>query len=489
MNALARFTLPVLNVLGYVVLMFTATMLVPLTFSIVQNDGAQQAFHLALLITGSTGAVLIFATRRFKRELQIRDGFVLVTLVWTVLPLLAAVPLLLQLPSITFADAYFETMSGLTATGSTALSGLDQLPLSINVWRHLIVWIGGMGILVLAVAILPVLGVGGSQAFKAEVTGPLKETKLTPRIADTAKALYAIYFALSLACFIAYRVAGMSWSDAFMHMCSTTGLGGFSSHDDSFAYWNSPAIETVAVVFMTLSGFSYLLHFTAWRQRSPILYWRNPEARAYLFTLAASVLVIMGFLLLRNVYTDWQTALRYALFNTVSVATTTGFSNTNFDLWPIFAPVMMLFVSGFATCGGSTGGGIKMIRGLILLKQARREITRILHPRSMNPICIGDKLIENNVIFAVLAFMLVYGVSIICFTFLLLLSGLDVTTAFTAVVACINNTGPGLNQVGPTSNYGVLNDFEIWVCTFAMLIGRLELFSVLVLLTPEFWRR
>jgi trk system potassium uptake protein TrkH len=489
MNALARFTLPVLNVLGYVVLMFTATMLVPLTFSIVQNDGAQQAFHLALLITGSTGAVLILATRRFKRELQIRDGFLLVTLVWTVLPLLAAVPLLLQLPSITFTDAYFETMSGLTATGSTALSAVDQLPLSINVWRHLIVWIGGMGILVLAVAILPVLGVGGSQAFKAEVTGPLKETKLTPRIADTAKALYAIYFALSLACFISYRVAGMSWSDAFMHMCSTTGLGGFSSHDDSFAYWNSPAIETVAVVFMTLSGFSYLLHFTAWRQRSPILYWRNPEARAYLFTLAASVLVIMVFLLLRNVYTDWQTALRYALFNTVSVATTTGFSNTNFDLWPIFAPVMMLFVSGFATCGGSTGGGIKMIRGLILLKQARREITRILHPRSMNPICIGDKLIENNVIFAVLAFMLVYGVSIVCFTFLLLLSGLDVTTAFTAVVACINNTGPGLNQVGPTSNYGVLNDFETWVCTFAMLIGRLELFSVLVLLTPEFWRK
>lgn len=489
MTSFARFTLPVLNVLGYVVLMFAATMLLPLIFAVVGEDGAQRSFDIALLVTAGSGAALVIATRRYHRELQVRDGFLLVTLVWTVLPVFATLPLLLQLPDLSFTGAYFETMSGLTTTGATVLSSLDTLPLSINLWRHQLVWIGGMGILVLAVAILPALGVGGAQAFKAETAGPLKETKLTPRIADTAKALYAIYFMLSFACFLAYRWAGMSWSDALMHMGSTMGLGGFSSHDASFGYWNSPAIERVAVVFMVLSGFSFSLHFTAWRRRSLVAYWRDTEARAYVFTLVVAVCAVAAFLFARDVYPDWRDAFRYSLFNVVSIATTTGYANTDFNLWPIFAPLLMLFLCGFTTCAGSTGGGIKMIRGLILLKQARREMIRILHPRSINPVCIANKVIENNVIFAVLAFMLVYGGSIIWLTFLLLLSGVDMTTAFSAVVACINNTGPGLNQVGPASNFGVLNDFETWVCTFAMLIGRLELFSVLVLLTPEFWRK
>ena len=489
MNALARSTLPVLNVLGYVVLMFSATLLVPLAFAVASADGAQRGFDIALLVTAGSGLALTLATRRSRRELQVRDGFLLVTLVWMVLPAFATLPLLLQIPGLSFTDAYFEAMSGLTATGGTVLSGLDQLPLSINVWRHLMVWIGGMGILVLVVAILPLLGVGGAQAFKAETAGPLKETKLTPRIADTAKALYAIYFVLSFACFLAYRWGGMTWSDAFMHMCSTLGLGGFSSHDASFAHWNSPLIEAIAVVFMTLAGFSFLLHFTALRRKSLLPYWKSAEARAFIFTLVAAVLVVAAFLLVQGVYPDWQSALRYALFNVVSVATTTGYSSTDYNLWPIFAPVLMLFLSGFATCAGSTGGGIKMIRALILLRQARREMVRILHPRLINPVCIDDKVVENNVIFAILAFMLIYGASIIWLTFLLLLSGLDVTTAFTAVVACLNNTGPGLARVGPASNFSVLNEFQTWVCTFAMLIGRLELLSVLVLLTPGFWRR
>lgn len=489
MNAFTRFTLPVLNVLGYVVMMFAGAMLVPLAFAVVGEDGAERGYYIAALITVGCGALLILATQWCRRELQIRDGFLLVTLVWTVLPAFATLPLLLHLPALSFTDAYFESMSGLTATGATVLSGLDQLPRSINVWRTLLQWIGGMGVLVLMVAILPALGVGGSQAFRAETAGPLKESKLTPRIADTAKALYAIYFALSLACFLAYRWAGMSWSDAFMHMGSTMGLGGFSSHDASFSYWNSPAIEGVAIIFMALAGFSFLLHFTAWRRRSLRLYWRDPEARAYLFTLVVLALTMTAFLWVQKVYPDLETAFRHALFNTVSVATTTGYYSADYNLWPIFAGVVMMFVGGFAACAGSTGGGIKMIRAVILLKQARREMIRILHPRSINPVCVGSKVIENNVIFAVLAFMLVYGGSIIWFTFLLLLSGLDVTTAFTAAVACVNNIGPGLNQVGPASNFGVLNNFETWVCTFAMLIGRLELFSVLVLLTPEFWRK
>jgi trk system potassium uptake protein TrkH len=489
MQAFARAIFPVLNVLGYVVLIFATTMLVPLGFALIGADGALNDYDLALLITALAGVALIFATRRFRRELQPRDGFLLVTLVWTVLPGFATLPLMLHLPTLSFTDAYFETMSGLTTTGATVMSGLDALPLSINVWRCFLVWIGGMGILVLAVAILPLLGVGGAQAFRAESAGPMKETKLTPRIADTAKALYAIYLSISIACFFSYRLVGMTWSDAFMHMCSTMGLGGFSSHDASFGYFDSALIDYTAVFFMVLAGFNFSLHFTAWRRRSLLTYWRDPEARAYMFTLVASCLFIAGFLLWRDVYTDWASALRYAVFNTVSIATTTGYASTDYNQWPIFAPMFMLFLCGFASCAGSTGGGIKMIRGLILLKQARREMTRILHPRSVNPVVVGDSVIENKVIFAVLAFMLVYGASTLWLTFLLLLSGLDVISAFTAIVACINNTGPGLNQVGPATNFAVLNDFETWVCTFAMLIGRLELFSVLVLFTPVYWRK
>ena len=269
---------------------------------------AEKDYDLALLITAGIGAALLLTTRRYRRELQPRDGFLLVTLGWTILPACATLPLLFHLPGISFTDAYFETMSGLTTTGATVLSGLDQLPLSINVWRHLLVWIGGMGILVLAVAILPLLGVGGAQVFKAETAGPFKETKLTPRIADTAKALYSIYFGISLVCFLAYGSVGMSWTDAFMHMCSTMGLGGFSSHDASFGYFNSPLIDYTAVVFMTLAGFNFSLHFIAWRRRSLVPYWTDPEARAYLFTLIAACLAVAAYLYHGDVYGDWWTA-------------------------------------------------------------------------------------------------------------------------------------------------------------------------------------
>jgi trk system potassium uptake protein len=489
MNSFARSTLPVLNVLGYVVIIFSAAMLVPLGFAFAAGDEALHDYDFALLATVASGVFLVVATRSHKRELQPRDGFLLVTLVWTVLPGFASLPLLFHIPGISFTDAYFEAMSGLTATGATVLSGLDNLPTSINVWRTFLQWIGGMGILVLAVAILPLLGVGGAQVFRAEFPGPLKETKLTPRIADTAKALYTIYFALSVACFFAYRWAGMDWADAFMHMCSTMGLGGFSSHDASFAYWNSPTIEAVAIIFMLLAGINFSLHFLAFRRRSPIAYSRDPEFRAYLFTLLAAAAVITGFLIVNDVYPDTATAFRHALFNTVSVATTTGYSSTDYWLWPVFAPVLLLFLGGFTACAGSTGGGIKMIRGLVLLKQARREMTRILHPRSINPVIVGRDVIHNNVIFAILAFMLVYGAATIWLTFVMLLTGLDVVTAFSAIVACINNIGPGLNEVGPASNYGGFTPLQTWVCTFAMLIGRLELFSVLVLLTPAYWRK
>jgi trk system potassium uptake protein TrkH len=489
MRALAYSLFPILNVLGAVVAIFAVSMLVPLTVALIGGDRALSAYDEAFVITLVAGALLWFATRRFKRELQPRDGFLLVTLVWTVVPAFATLPLLLHLPNLSFTDAYFETMSGLTTTGSTVLSGLDELPLSINVWRHLLVWIGGMGVIVLVVAILPLLGVGGSQIYKAETAGPLKEAKLTPRIAETAKGLYAIYVAISIVCMLAYALAGMSWPDAFMHMCSTMGLGGFSSHDASFAYWDSPVIEYTSVVFMLIAGFNFSMHFLAWRRRSLAVYWRDPEGKAFVtVTLGASLLIAL-FLLWRGQYADFWTAWRFALFNTVSIATTTGYASTDYNQWPIFAPVLMLFLCCFATCAGSTGGGIKMVRAIILVKQARREFARILHPRIVNPVHLGGQVIENNVIFAVLAFMLIYGGALISGSLLLMASGLDPITSFTAIVASLNNTGPGLNQVGPATNYASLTDFETWVCTFAMLIGRLELLSVLVLFTPTYWRK
>jgi len=489
MTALARSLFPVLNVLGFVVMLFALTMLVPLLFALLGQDPALHAYAESFLICLTVGVVFWYFTRRFRRELLPRDGFLLVTLVWTVLPGVAALPLLLHLPGLSFAAAYFETMSGLTTTGASVLSSVDQLPLSINVWRHLLIWLGGMGVLVLAVAILPLLGVGGSQIYRAETAGPLKESKLTPRIAETAKGLYWIYLSISVACFLTYHWAGMSWSDAFMHMCATMGLGGFSSHDQNFAYWNSPRIEMVAVVFMTLAGFNFSMHFLAWRRRSLRVYWRDPESKAYVGTLLVASLLVAGFLTWRGTYPDFMTALRYALFNVVSMATTTGFSSTDFNQWPILAPVLMLFLCCFVPCAGSAGGGIKMIRAIILLKQAMREFVRILHPRVVNPVRVGNQVIENNVIFAVLAFMLIYGGTIVVSTFLLLLTDLDIVTAFTAVIACINNTRPGLNQVGPASNYEHLNAFATWVCTFTMLVGRLEMMSVLVLFTPAFWRK
>ncbi|MCS6945459.1 MAG: potassium transporter TrkG, partial [Sutterellaceae bacterium] len=464
-------------------------MLVPLAVAFFGADAALRAYDEAFLITLAVGAGLWFATRRYQRELAPRDGFLLVTLVWTTLPAVATLPLLLHLPDLSFTDAYFETMSGLTTTGATVLTGLDELPLSINVWRHLLVWIGGMGVIVLAVAILPLLGVGGSQIYKAEVAGPLKESKLTPRIAETAKGLYLIYLAISAACVIAYRIAGMSWPDAFMHMCSTMGLGGFSSHDASFGYWDSPTIEYTAVFFMLLAGFNFSMHFLAWRRRTLVIYWRDTEGKTYLTVTMLAALAVAVYLTGRGVYADFPTALRYALFNVVSIATTTGYTSTDYAQWPIVAPVLMLFLCGFATCAGSTGGGIKMVRAIILLKQAMREFVRVLHPRVVNPVRIGEQVIENRVIFAVLAFMLIYGATIIWGTFLLLLDDVDVVTAFTAIVACVNNTGPGLGEVGPAGTYQGLSDFATWVCSIAMLLGRLEMMSVLVLFTPAFWRK
>ncbi|MDP1652581.1 MAG: potassium transporter TrkG [Rhodocyclaceae bacterium] len=479
---------PVIRVFGVLLMGFALTLLVPLLLSWYWQDGATTAYDETFLLTFCTGLGLWWTARNEKQDLKVRDGFLMVVMVWTLLPVYAGLPLILHL-GVSFTDAYFEAVSGLTTTGATVLTNLDTLPPSINLWRGMMVWLGGMGLIVLAVAILPLLGIGGRQMFKAETPGPMKDSQLTPRMTQTAKGLWGVYAGITVACIVSLHLAGMSWFDAVMHSFSTMGLGGFSSHDASFGFWNSPAIEAVTIFFMLLAGINFATHFLAVHGRSFRPYHHDPEIGWYLVVVIGSIFGIALYLLALDVYPDFETALRFAAFNVVSIATTTGFANTDYYLWPAFAPLWMLFLSSFATSAGSTGGGIKMIRAIILFKQVYRELMRAMHPNAIWPVRIGGMQVANKILFAVLAFGFIYMVSIASMTLLLAFSGLDSITAFSAVVASINNTGPGLNQVGPATTFEVLTDFQTWVCTFAMLLGRLEIFTLLVVLTPAFWRK
>lgn len=480
-------------VLGALLVFFGATMLVPLTVALAGGEpaGAITAHAIALPLTLLAGVVLWSANRHSPRELQPRDGVLLVVLTWTVLPLFATVPLLAYFSQVgeplSFTDAYFEAMSGLTTTGSTVLTGLDALPLSINLWRCFLQWLGGMGILVLAVAILPLLGMGGSQLYRAEAAGPMKDAKHTPRIAETAKGLWSVYAAMSIACLLAYRFGGMGWADAWLHMFSTVSLGGSSSHDASFGYFASPVLEWVCVAFMMAASCNFALYFLAVRKRSWRLLAADPELRGTITLMLGVGLFISAMLLLRGEVASLAEALRLGYFHVVSIASTTGYATTDYGQWPAIAPILLLMVSGVATSAGSTGAGIKMSRLLILLKQARREMQSLLHPRAVNPVMLGNRPVSHGTIFSVLAFMLMYGATIIVLTLVLLATELPFDTALSAVVGCVNNMGPGLNQIGPAGTYQPLTDFQTWVCTLAMLMGRLELLSVLVLLTPAFW--
>ncbi|MDR0204769.1 MAG: TrkH family potassium uptake protein [Delftia acidovorans] len=483
---------PVLRVLGMLMVMFALSMLLPFAVSWFADDGIWRIYPWAIGITAAAGLSLWIGLDHFRRELQPRHGVILVTLVWVVLPLCAMLPLVLGLGhvglSISFTHAYFEAVSGLTTTGATVLTGLDALPVSINGWRTFLQWLGGLGILRLAVALLPLLGVGGAQLFRAEAAGPIKDTKLTPRMTETAKGLWGVYGVFSLACALAFWAAGMEPLDALMHMFATVSLGGLSSHDASFAYFDSPLIELIALVFMLLASCNFALYFVAMRKGRWDGFWRDPEMRATLAVLLGGGLIVALLLWAKGVYGPVE-ALRYGIFHVVSVATTTGFTTVDYLSWPVFAPVLMLLLSGVATSAGSTGGGIKMVRMLILLKQARRELTRLVHPRAMQPVRLGNGVVDDRMIFSVLAFMLVYGATVITLSMVLLLTDLDPVTAFSAVLASVHCMGPGLGALGPTSNYAVLTDFQTWICTLAMLLGRLEILSFMALLSPAFWRR
>ncbi len=482
-------SLTVIHTLGLMLIMFSATYLLPIITSLIYQDGQLIDFLLAMGMTFFSGCLMWLLTRRLKGELSIRHGYLLVVLMWTTMPVFATFPLLLVINNLSFTDAYFETMSGMTTTGATVLTWLDDLPPSVNLWRHELNWVGGMGIIVLAVAVLPLLGIGGRQLFKAETPGPMKDAALTPRITETARNLWLVYGGITLACIGALKMAGMSWFDAICHAFATMGLGGFSTHDASIGYFNSPLIEFVLIVFMLIAVVNFATHFLAWHGKSLTIYRHDAEAVATLSLILSSCVGIAAFLWWQDVYPVFWTALRHASFNLVSIATSSGFSSVDFNQWPIFAPLWMMFLACTVASSGSTGGGIKMIRTLILFKQAGREFIRLLHPASINPMKIGGRVVANNIVLSVLGFIFLYFMSVVILTFVLLISGLDFVTAFSAVLACINNFGPGLGVVGPASNYGVLTDFQTWVCTLAMLIGRLEIITLLIIFTPRFWQR
>ena len=485
-----RALFPVLAVLARVLVAFSVTFVVPLGWAWVHDVAwLSQIWAASWALTAGTGLLLWGVTRNHRRELLPRDGFLLVNLVWVVLPAYSAVPLMYAVPDISWTRAYFEAMSALTATGATALSGLDTLPVSVNIWRCFLQLIGGLGIMLLVVAVLPLLGLGGVQLYKAETPGPMKDAKFTPRIAETARGLWGVYFLFSVACLLAYRWAGMDWPDAFMHMCTTMGLGGFSSHDASLGYFGSAAVESVAILFMMLAGISFVRYFIMLRTRSvrPLL--RDREIRFYFIVLLLSIALLTGLLMAHGIYDVFHEALRASAFHVLSLATTTGYSATDYSKWPVFAPVLLMFLGCFVSCAGSTGGGIKMVRMILLIKQARRELVRIIHPRVVNPVTLGGAVMPMSVLTAVLGFMLIYGAATMGLTLLLLFTGMDIVTAFSAVVATVNNIGPGLGEVGPAGHYGGLGAFQIWVLSFAMLLGRLELLTVLVLFTGAFWRK
>ena len=481
--------LAVVHVLGQLLTIFGLTYLLPILTSLLFRDGTWWAFVVAALTCSVVGLGIWGATRRYKRELKSRDGFLLVTLAWVLMSAAATIPFLIAMPDLSFTDAFFETTSGITTTGSTVLTNLERLPPAINLWRHALHWYGGMGIIVMALAILPLLGVGGMQLYKAETPGPVKDTKLTPRITETAKALWFTYTGFTVACIVALRLCGMSWFDAVCHGFSVLALGGFSTYDSSVGHFGSSAIELVMIVFMLVAAMNFARHFLAVRRLTLAPYRSDPEVRAMLLVIATSVTLVSVVLLLEGRYDGDLEALRHAAFAVVSIATTSGFVSEDYETWPAFTGFWLLFLSSVCCNTGSTGGGIKMFRTLLLWRQAVRELRLMVHPQAVEPVRIGSQVVPNRIAYAVLAFIFLYFMTIVVLTFAMLLSGLDFVSSASAVIASTNNMGPGLNRVGPSTTYQSLSDFQTWVCTAAMFLGRLEIFSVLVLFTPAFWRK
>lgn len=480
--------LVVLRILGLLLMTFSMTMVFPVVVDLFYQEQSWVPFVESFGLTFFFGLLLWYPVRDSRKDLRLRDGFLVVAAFWAGLGLAGALPLwLAEVPVMSVTDAIFESVSGLTTTGATVLSGLDDLPKAILFYRHQMQWFGGMGIIVLAVAVLPMLGVGGMQLLRAETPGPVKDSKLKPRIAETAKALWYVYFVFTVVCLLGYMLAGMEFFDAMCHAFSTVAIGGFSTHDLSIGHFDNTGIELVAIFFMFLAGVNFSLHFYAFRNVSIKHYGHDPEFKAYAFMLVMLSALVIGALSFADTGTNADDPLIDGLFQAVSIATTTGFTTANYAAWPGALPVLLILASFVGGSAGSTAGGIKVIRCLLIAKQGYREIIRLVHPSAEIPVKLGNNAVPFRVVDAVWGFFSVYIIVFGIMLLLMMATGLDQVTAFSAVAATLNNLGPGLGEVA--AGFMTLGDPAKWIAILGMLLGRLEIFTLLVLITPTFWRR
>ncbi|MDK4687867.1 TrkH family potassium uptake protein [Kingella negevensis] len=480
--------IPTFHVLSKLGMFFALLMLFPTLVAYGYQDAAFDIFLYTAVIAEMIFGGIWFLTRKYQRELRSRDGFALVFMLWLGFASIAALPFYLYFPEMSFTDAFFEAMSGLTTTGATVITGLDNLAPSLNFWRHMLNWLGGMGIIVLAVAILPLLGVGGTQLFKAEITGLDKDNRTAPRISQTAKQLWQLYLLCTLLTVIALRWVGMTWFDSICHAMSALAMGGFSTHDDSIAFFNSPAIEWVIMFATLVGGINFANHFAALRGKTLRHYWRDEEVRVMLLTLFLSIVTVSLYLYYKGFYSLLD-AFRYTSFNYVSIGLASGFANADFGTWPLIASLWMFLLSNVLANTGSMGGGIKLVRVLALIKIFFRETTLLQHPKAIHVVKVNGRALSDHVAMSITAFIFAYCTTIIFFTFIMMITGMDFISALTSMVACITNAGPGLGLVGPSHNYAGLNDLQKWICVIVMLLGRLEIFTVLILFTPSYWKK
>lgn len=477
------------RVTGILLMLFSLTLLPPILVDLYYENSVGMSFLTGMWITLSVGTLIWWPVRDFKPEMKTRDGFLITVLFWTVLAIFGAIPLYLSAtawPSYT--NALFDALSGLTTTGATTVAGgLDQLPHALLYYRSQLHWLGGMGIIVLAVAVLPMLGVGGMQLYRAETPGPMKDARLTPRITSTARALWLIYVLLTSVCAVTYWLLGMPLFDAICHAMATLATGGFSTHDASIGFFNSPAIELAAMVFMVMGATNFALHFIAWKERGTGIYARDTE-----FLMFAVMLAIMGVLVclplyLEGPYPELGTVIRKGMFQLVSYGTSTGFRTADPSLWPTYVPQLLILATFMVSCSGGTGGGVKVVRLVLFLKQAMREMKRLVHPSAEVTIKLDGKTVPNDVVYAVGGFFSVYIGFTVLLSMLMMMTGLDAITAFSVVASSINNTGIALYDLH--SNVASVSEMGKWVLMFSMLLGRLEIFTLLIVLSPTFWRR
>lgn len=466
--------------------MFGLTLAAPVLISLWYGEAESLSFLLPMGGSLALGLSLWLIGLLRPANLGVRDGFLIVALFWLLFSLLGAWPLMLS-ARLSPVDALFESTSGITTTGATVMTGLDSLPRSLLFYRQQLQWLGGMGLIVLGVAVLPMLGIGGMQLYRAEAPGPLKEEKLTPRLAHTARALWGIYLALTLTCALGYWLAGMGAFDAIAHSFSTVSTGGFSTHDASIGYFHNGAVESVAIVFMLLAAINFGVHYVVLHRRDPLHWVRDVESRSFLL-FALAVTVFVGVILrLQGGYRGWHPSLRDATFEVVSVVTSTGFGTVDFSYWPEMLPVLLILISFVGGCGGSTAGGMKVMRVLLLLRQGTLEVRRLVHPHAYNPLRLGRRIIDDRLMQGVWGFFAVYVTAFAFLVMLMIHSGLDKVSAFAAVATCMNNLGPGLGQVA--YNFQAVSEYGKLIGVLAMLLGRLEVFTILVLISPYFWRR